>query len=333
MECPKCHYRLAQASRFCPNCGHGLAAAVAPKAAVPVAQAAPVPGAFVPRKQPLWPLVLGFLLIGAGSLFFAFRSGLLKVPGEPVKPKVLLADGTANTGELLKADGTANSGQLLRTEGTAPQAELLRVYGTPPASNLTQTQAEKISMPADVLAYLQHVERIEGMRVKMSRKQLSEALIMFTEMSGLRGGIDAVRDLADPDAPTPDPEDAPSKKVGRSAEDKRRDWRTLEEQFLAVNPPAECVTLRNEYQTALHETGTMISEILDAIEQASESPEAALTALQGMQNTSGGRIDVKARAADGTVAAICRKYLTDKWFSITGDVGGGSMVGLGIGGH
>lgn len=289
------------------------------------------PATFVPRKTSVWPLVAIFALLAGLAYYMTVSGRLLQSKGTPIPDSRLArANGSATNSELLNAEGSAPNSDLLRTEGSAPTSELLKVYGSPPSSKLTQVEVEKISMPPEILAYLQHVERTEAMRVKIAREQLSSLMVDLTMVKGAGASLDALKDLADPES-TGEEKPSPREHVGRSAAQKREDWNRLTDSFVAVSPPAECIKLRDDYNVALRETGAMFGQVMDALEQASTSPEAALTALQEMQNTSAPRIDQFAKDADRIIREICDKYLTRKWFDVTGDVGGGGMLGGGLG--
>lgn len=316
MVCPRCRNQLVQASRFCPHCGGPLDGLTQQPVPAPVPAGGPQ---LLPRpRRSSWPVAVLFLALAGSAFYYVKATGLMR------------RDGGSGPADLLKSQGSSPTGDLLHAQGATPSGEFLRAYGSPAPSQLDKLTAEKIVMPPDILEYLKHVERCENYRVKMSKEQLSEALIMLTELNGLRSGKDQLQDLANPDTPADNP-NKPTDSATRTAEQKRADWRTLEEQFASVSPPAECVKLRDEFQTSLHETGVMISEVLDALNQAAENPQAALTVLQNMRGTSGSRVDDAARHADTEVDVICNRYNTSPWFRITGDVGGGGLMGGGLG--
>jgi hypothetical protein len=233
------------------------------------------------------------ILVGAG--YFALGLG-----GKKISPVTQL---TAKTQPVLPASGTR--------EPALPIAK-----------------PENIKMPDDIYAWLEHLRRTEEKRKAMSADQIGELTVLATQMK-TAGVEDAMRSLfTTEESPIEVPEQSKSEKVGRSAAEKRQQWKELNDFFLSVPPPSECTPIQASYTQTLGETGAMIVEILDALELAQESPEKAISALTKMQGTSGGRIDEFAKQTDSQVGDICSKYQTPRWFSITPDVGGGILSGL-----
>lgn len=294
--------------KFCPNCGQAFAN-VSPAAAPGIVALTPPQ-----TKKWVWPVVaILAICIGLGV---AAGSGMLRAWGVPVG------------GKLLTAQGTPGGSGLVQAEGAEPNTGLLNKYGTPPESGLTQKDMEKITMPQDILDYLKHVEKCEKYRVEISNKQLSSALITMTEIQGAGAQLEMIKKLADPEDNSTE---TPASKIKDTTKDQRKTWDELDAYFNGVTPPAECVSIRNKYAVALHETGVMMTEIMDAIDKSSEDPQAAIEILQKLTGTSGNRIDVPARGTDADVQKICDKYDTRKWFSVTGDVGSGGLMGKGYG--
>jgi hypothetical protein len=185
----------------------------------------------------------------------------------------------------------------------------------------------RLEMPADVRAWLEHLERIERQRVAISQRQLGAMMVELATAQGA-GAAEALRALAnpDPDAPESAP---PAERFGGRIETLKAEWRLLVEEFNSLPPPRECAPVRNDYDQALRETGAMMLDVLDAIEMASTDPAGAVQKLTAMKGTSARRIDAAAESADRGVSEICERYGVRKWFTITGDVGGGLLGRLG----
>ena len=201
----------------------------------------------------------------------------------------------------------------------------------PPTSAVTEQRDTGPSMPADVKAWLLHLERIEEYRMSMTKEHLAQAIGQMMG-SGMAGNLqDAVDEAMYGESPSGGQNYDPSQraKVQHSTAELRQAWRELNVYFNSKQPPAECVPLKNTYETTLGETSTMMMDILDAIEYSQRDPNGAISKLIQMMGTSKPRIDASAEASDRLLAGICRKYETRKWFKITPDVGGGMMGGLG----
>lgn len=223
----------------------------------------------------------------------------------------------------LKAEGAGGT-NALRAEG-ALGSDLLKVRGsgtTPPLS----ARGERRYMPDDVRRWLEHLERTERMRGELCIRQISSAMV---DKMGLGSGASldmAKKILANPDEdPTP-----PDKEMADSNKRHDASWGDLESDFHSLPPPAECVPIRDKYQLTLAETRAMIEEITSHLEGAAENPQAAIEALQRMIGTSSGRIDKNGVETDRLIGAICARYDTPKWFSISGDFGGGTLGKIGF---
>lgn len=225
---------------------------------------------------------------------------------------------------------------LLGIGRSAPPTVLPKVAQTAPVLPKTAEPAPVLpkapevaqGMPDDVRRWLEHLERIERRRRDMSGGQVGELLAMMTRMQTA-----PIRDML-PGAMGTGEETGEN--TMRAAEDlqlntarKREEWDSLRQDFLSLPPPPDCAPIQAEYNQVLTETGTMMTEIMDAVSMASENPDAALSALTRMKGTSGGRIDNAAVATDRKVAEVCNKYQVRKWFDIAADVGGGIMGRLG----
>lgn len=164
----------------------------------------------------------------------------------------------------------------------------------------------------------------------MTKSQLGSLLGMMSGMSG--GSISDLTAEAFGEESTGQTND-PSKrqKVEGDTKAKRQSWRDLNAFFNSKQPPAECVPIKSAYEQCLGETSAMMMDILGELDKAQSDPNAAISGLIAMMGTSEGKIDVAAKQSDSLLGRICAKYDTYKWFSLSGDIGGG-LGGLGLGG-
>lgn len=264
------------------------------------------------RKRPVavWVAIALAGVLALGALLTA--SGALKVFGESKPNWALRAEGS-QSGDTLRAEGSSQGG-LLRADGQSSDP-VLDVTG------------ERKLMPADVRAWLEHLERIERKRGQLAMEQLSEAIITLSELQ-LGGSIDALQSLLGGDEGTEAP--SPATEAKRDFDAYKGKWRQLEDEFASVRPPGECGPIRDAYNVALGETGNMILEIVDQIQNAEQDRAAALRALNAMKGTSDDRIGHPSNRTDALVADICRKYDTAKWFDIKNDFGSGMFGKLGF---
>ncbi len=265
---------------------------------------APAPRMVVPSNSSSnikWILGGVGLALVAALAWFLLGSNLLKAEGKVAK------------GDLLKAQGTAVPGKLIQAEGRAASPEVIQSQGR-----------QAVVMPADIRAWLEHLERIERKRVDLAGRQMSQSLVLMAQMQG--GGLAEFAKglLADDPATAPDPP-TPRDTMKDEAAPMKQAWTDLNREFNAVAPPTECVPIRSEYDQALGETAAMIGDLIDVISNANENPAGAIDQLRKVQGTSKDHIDAAAKRTDALVQKICDKYETKKWFDVTGDVGGNML--------
>lgn len=215
-------------------------------------------------------------------------------------------------------------GPVLAANAPAPPAVLARTAQAPPPA--LDVKAESKAMPADVRAWLEHLERIERKRGELSRQGVAKVLVM---MPNANMGIDAqgLRDLVNG---ATDPENAKepetsADRIEKATGDLGADFDALQREYDTVPPPQACRTLANGYRNALRETGAMISDLVRTIDGAANDPQSAIARLEGMKGDSA-RIDGYGRSADTELGRICNTYETRKWFSISSDFGGQGML-------
>lgn len=312
------------------------------------------------RKATIWLVVGVVALFGMGS--YAVGAGMLEgLQSRPLdKDALMAARNDLNSAEITSAYGqqappvtmfTPSTPDMLSQLSDEPpplmaqlneqptpfmdqrikdEPSILQQFA-PPTSAVTEYRDTGPSMPADVKAWLLHLERIEEYRMSMTKEQLSQAIGQMMG-SGMAGNLqDAVDEALFGESPNGGQNYDPSQraKVQHSTAELRQAWRELNVYFNSKQPPAECVPLKNTYETTLGETSTMMMDIMDAMEYSQRDPNGAISKLMQMMGTSEPRIDESARASERLLAGICRRYETRKWFKITPDVGGGLMGGMG----
>jgi hypothetical protein len=236
---------------------------------------------------------------------------------------VALGTGAAS---LLGLGRSAPPGLEARPRDPAPATEAL---AQEPGPSLDQTGPTP--MPADVRAWLEHLERIEARRRRLAEDQVAGLMVTMAQLQGLGGAEKMLGDLLGEAGGESQPTTTPAEDVAKATEGKRADWDLLTADFEAVPPPEECLALRGSYAQALGETGAMILDVFEAMDEASSDPQQAIAALNRLRGTSADRIDAAAGEADRRLGEICDKYDTRKWFSISKDFGGGfgGLEGLG----
>jgi hypothetical protein len=268
-------------------------------------------------------LMAGFA-IGRGGLFGRFgevagpgQSAVLDVPGQKGDVPIQAADPGLDIPLELGFD---------------PQRPDLSL-GAQPAGPTTQVGDK---MPQEVRDWLLHLERTERERHRMTKAQMGQAMGLllgstasqYKELIGEAYGEES----DEQDSHLRNPELHAS--FTKAAPAMRKGWKDIVSYFNSKQPPAECIPIKNAYEQCLGETGTMMLDVISALEgTGSEDADlgAAADKLMGMMGTSSERIDTLGEQTDRLVGRVCDKYETYKWFSISGDIGGG-LGGLGLGG-
>lgn len=246
--------------------------------------------------------------------------GLLGMNGKQAHKGSLQASSAVPGGML--SSNAAEAGNILASEGPdgQPVFESKAPTGT--------------GMPDDVREWLDHLRRAEEKREEIASRQVSEAIGMLVDLkAGGGAGIDLSALMGEggeeaPQVHARDPQ-APGRVVG-SASGMMSDWRRLIQAFDAWPAPAECADLKADYDRVLNETGNMIGEIVEVVQNIGEDPMSAIGKLEQMRGKSSNRIDSFARSVDQGVAGLCRKYDTPKWFEVKSDFGGGSLSSFGL---
>jgi hypothetical protein len=229
-----------------------------------------------------------------------------------------------SSGVLGKMFGQGDNTTQVQGEGQKP---VLPLVGSAPQAT-TPVVGEKIMMPADIYNWLLHLERIEKERERISLQQMGEVTTAMTMLS-LGGTAEIMQGLLDGNTDVLD--EPPTANLQLDAAASREVWSGLDRQFESVPPPAECAQIYSSYDETLGETSRMMVEVIQALENSGSNPQNALSALYGMRGTSGDRVGDPAARTDDLVQAVCDRYGTRKWFTISRDFGGGGGS-FGVGG-
>lgn len=295
---------MAAGATFCLQCGQ-MYATVGPT------------GALVAKKQRNAVLLSIAVVITVLAAFAGMAaSGLIKIGGAAPPP-----------GLSAKAGATDS---MLTRPGDEPEAMLTR-----PAEEKAPALVESgpISMPADVRAWLEHLERIEKKKNDLHVDQ-SDTAKMAAKMLEGAGGITSIEDvntLTDPDAAMPDMRGD----VTAMFEELKQPWVALRAEFQrGPRVPAECAGLAATYSAALANIPSTIDQLTGIVSgfnpqdsNAQSLAERARSAARGVGRNHKGSVDGSFSQADELLETICEKYNTRKWFDIhSGRLGGGGFV-------
>lgn len=315
MKCPKCGADAPQGAQFCMACGQRLAAPQPPpepqqpqQKLLSVPSPTPDPYATFTKKNRAWWIVGGVAALVALLLFGLGASGVL---------------GMGKRGRVAS----------VLSSGLKPDVPFMERVGEPagPVTEAGAAPAERLKMPDDVRAWLEHLERMEVKRKEIGVNELSGLMVTFATLQ-VGGSADVLKGLIEDDPMGPD-RPTPAQDFSRDAARIREEFRALRDEFNSVQAPDECIPTQSSYNQTLGETGAMVNDVMDALSRSAQDPQGAIAALKRMQGGSAARVDAPAKESDRHVGAICAKYGERKWFSIDSDVGGGMLGkagGLGL---
>lgn len=294
LSCPRCHQTNPANSAFCNQCGAGLVAA--PVNPIPVPQPA----------NHIKGVVFAAVGIALLAALYAGYSQLFLKKTDVQNTNILAQTSRPNTPDLLRQDPPEDT-------------DLTQITPPPPGAK----------MPADIEAWLRHLQKIEQRRQRLTMRQLGEmtAAMASFQLSGIESLIEEV--TTDPMGET-EGNTQPADRAKSTLEDVRAEWRTLIQDFGSVAPPEECIPIRQQFDTALGETSGMISDLTEVLEQAANggNPQELVGQLSLMKGSSK-NIDKAGEQTDALVQEICDKYETRKWFDIASDIGTGGLLGIG----
>jgi hypothetical protein len=180
-------------------------------------------------------------------------------------------------------------------------------------------------MPADILRWLEHLERIERKREALNAKQKAALMVFGASLIGGGAGLDALKSLAtgDPDAPEPK---SPADEARDKFDPFVSEWKQLRAEFDTVPPPSECREIADSYSHAIDEAAAMSNDVVKLLDASTDNKDRAVATLQESMGRSSA-IDEYGKRADAGVQLVCDHYDTKKWFVVHADFGGGEVLG------
>lgn len=237
--------------------------------------------------------------------------GGMPMPMPPKRNNALLIGGGAVLGIailllLLKLSG------IFAAPGEAPSAVLIKTTSPAPAA-LQKIAEAPPEMPADVLAWLKHLERIEHAKKDLIVKQVADMRVFEQMIGALGAGIGEV----DPyDQSGSNDSKNPADVTKGKFEDLKPQWEALLTDYESLPPPEECRSIANDYHRALSEVPGMVGDINTVLNQVGSDPSSALGKIHDLQRRSYDSVDKPFAESDAKVQGICDKYRMTKWFNI-----------------
>lgn len=232
---------------------------------------------------------------------------------------------------------------LLRFGIKAPEANLsqnakvpidsLAVTAKAPDAPLAVNKEAAAKMPADVYAWLCHLQKVEEEKQTITGEELEQLQSMIPAMQSL-GGLTSAADVDKMTDPNTDLSKTPGEdNIDSMVQNMQKKWQGLQTDLDSMPPPAECQRIHDAYSSGLAESvQTMqdIVNIVNGINTTSPTLKSDISSSQqqlhsiGKEHVTG--VDNNFRMSDDLVQQICDKYSVSKWFSIDSKGGGDSLL-------
>ena len=283
MKCSECGTDVPLQSRFCLKCGSAVAQAGA-EAPRPEITSAP------PQKKKLGMMaVVAGLVIVAILVLAYFALGRDKVTQNEPSP-------IPQQAPIVSAP----------TVPAPPQPGVLNAEAPkPPVIDLKKPEAPK--PPQDVVAYLDHVKKVEDYRRSM-RMDLTPAFDMLKKAYGIQFEVE-------------DEGQAQVKNdIDTGYNQYIQRWQQIVNYFNSVRPPSGCERLASTYGNALGKYSADMVKIQYALNKGDAS------ALYSMRGTAQADVDNDLTQADLELSQVCRNFGIPKSFGIAPDKGVDSLL-------
>ncbi|HUV05402.1 MAG TPA: zinc ribbon domain-containing protein [Armatimonadota bacterium] len=281
MRCTKCGQEVPSESRFCLSCGQ------------PISTAYPdVPTSELPKKRiGIWAVLAGLCIVAALAVFLALKPWGGKVT--QVAP--------------VESPQHAPVVRVPPLPG-APQPSVLKTDVKNPPLDIKKQ--EKPAPPADVVAYLEHLKRVEKMRQDVTAKELNDLVAKAPDLIAKAFPFD--EDFEESTAP---------RELTGQASRYTQEWQQISAYFLSARPPGACAVLAGKYYDAMREFIVFMGKFQEA---TNKLDLAKLKDIKRDQVSVDERLD----ASDQELGRVCDQYGIEKSFAIRSDTGQTPITGF-----
>lgn len=275
MKCNKCGNEIPSESKFCLSCGQ----------AVPVRSETPAAVQAPKKRTAVWAVLAGLLIVALAIIFGVRGSKVTQAPTIPNPQQT----------PVLRAPAPPNS----------PQPNVLNTDVEKPPLNAPQ----KPQPPQEVVAYLEHLKRVDAARLALQDKEIKVFLTMLGQASA--EPMRKMLELTDPDVPDVKDDEtigAAKKQMATLTSE----WQQLSAYFLSVPAPPQCQALAGKYYDALRDVIIYVGKLQTFL----TNQDLGVASMRGKSKP----IDQELADADTELANVCTRYGIQKTFSIAGDM-------------
>lgn len=289
MKCGKCGNEIPSQSRFCLACGEPVSTGSSETPARPIPK----------RRLGLFAAIAGLCLVGAAVLLAFIVHGSKVTQATPVP--------NPQQTRVLNAPAPPNGPHpnVLQTDVQKPPLDLKK--------------EEKPQPPPEVVAYLEHLKRVDAAREALQQREKAALYGYLWRVPADKANMakEMMDALEKAEGPLP-------KDIGKLPEATKlsprlnREWQQLAQRFLAVQAPDACAALAGKYYDALRNVIQWCSKLNDSIDNQDQNVFNWLG-----QSTD---IDDKLDASDQELTNVCTRFGIEKAFTIKSDRGQGGGV-------
>jgi len=281
VRCSKCGQEVPPESRFCMSCGQPVSGAHAD-----------LQSSGLHRKRiGITAAVAGLCIVAAVAAVLALKPWGGKVTQVAPVPNPQHAP-------VVHAPPLPNP----------PQPSVLDTDVKNPPLNLKQ--AEKPGPPAEVVAYLEHLKRVEKLRQDVTAKELNDLVAKAPDLIAKAFPFD--ENFEESSAP---------REMSGEASRFTQEWQQISAYFLSVRPPGACAPLAGKYYDSLREFVIFMGRFQEA---TSKLDVAKLKDIKRDQVS----VDQKLNSADRELAQVCDQFGIEKTFTIQSDTGQTPITGF-----
>lgn len=280
MKCSKCGGEIPAESRFCLSCGEIVSES--PRQ---------TPAAQPPKKRTaLWAGLAGLVLVAVVVVIALGMRGSRVAEVSPVP--------APQQAPVVNVPGMPS----------APQPSVLDTDVEKPPLDLKKD--EKPEPPAEVIAYLEHLKKVEKARQDITAKELNDLVAMAPELIAKAYPLDGNFD-----------ESQAPKELSKQVSRYTQEWQQIAQYFVSVRPPDACADLAGKYYDALRDFVGFMGRFQESISKQD------LAGLQQMKKDHVS-VDQKLSAADNALAQVCNRFGIEKSFRIQSDTGQTPLMGF-----
>ena len=281
VRCSKCGQEVPSESRFCPSCGQPISAAHSE-----------ITASELPKKRAgTWAALAGLCIVAAVAGILALK---------PWGGKVTQVEPVPNPQHAPVVHAPPLP--------SPPQPNVLETDVKNPPLDLKKE--EKPGPPVEVVAYLEHLKRVEKMRQDVTAKELNDLVAKAPDLIAKAFPFDENFEESS----------APRELTGQASRF-TQEWQQISAYFLSVRPPEACRLLASRYYDALREFVIFMGKFQEA------TGKLDLAKLKDIKRDQVS-VDQKLNGADQELAQVCNQNGMEKTFTIQSDTGQTPITGF-----